>query len=331
MQGVVCANMFDSCFAPFKLHYDGTKKFAAGDFVCSDVSHAGGHPWRIKCYPRGHDKADKGEYISLFLQFMGKSKGVKAISEAFVVDKEGVPFSPLPRRFMKVYAPAPGLYCWGWPKFAKRRDLEYVVNGWITIVYGVIVLRGEPLPGGPSSGIANDLGHLLDSADGSDVSFIVDGKTFPAHRAVLAARSPVFKAELFGSMAESTMSHITLQDIDPAAFKVFLRFIYTDTLPRDDELKEETYKHLLAVADRYVLDGLKLLCAQKLWDNVTTDTVAATLCHAETYSCLDLKNKCIAFFAKEKNFREAVLTDGFVELVHKFPSIIAELREKAKK
>ena len=63
---------------------------------------------------------------------------------------------------------------------------------------------------------------------------------------------------------------------------------------------------------------------------MTADTVAATLCHAETYNCPELKRKCIAFFAEEKNFREAVLTDGFVELVQKFPTIIVELREKAK-
>jgi speckle-type POZ protein len=109
--------------------------------------------------------------------------------------------------------------------------------------------------------------------------------------------------------------------------------MYTDTLPEDDELgdsRTEMYQGLLAVADRYAMDRLKLICARKMWDNVTVDTVAATLCHAETYKCPELKDKCIAFFAEEKNFREAVLTDGFVELVHRFPSIIVELREKAK-
>ena len=41
-----------------------------------------------------------------------------------------------------------------------------------------------------------------------------------------------------------------------------------------------------------------------------------------------LRIKCIDFFAMEKNFRRAVLTDGFVELVQQFPSIIAELRQR---
>ncbi|KAF8653769.1 hypothetical protein HU200_061885 [Digitaria exilis] len=43
-----------------------------------------------------------------------------------------------------------------------------------------------------------------------------------------------------------------------------------------------------------------------------------------THSCQELKKKCINFFADEKNFKKAVLT----ELVHKVPSILAELRDK---
>uniref|UniRef100_A0A453RLV7 BTB domain-containing protein n=1 Tax=Aegilops tauschii subsp. strangulata TaxID=200361 RepID=A0A453RLV7_AEGTS len=174
----------------------------------------------------------------IFLELMSKCKGVKAIFEAFVVDKDAEPFSSHAERCVQVYPPE-GFDSWGWPQFAKRSDLEsqYVVNGWVTIVWGVVVVRDDSIAV-PSSDIENHLGRLLDCGDGSDVSFVVDGETFPAHRAVLAARSPVFKAELFGSMAESTMSRVTLEDIDLATFKVFLRFIYTDALPGDDELED---------------------------------------------------------------------------------------------
>jgi speckle-type POZ protein len=115
-----------------------------------------------------------------------------------------------------------------------------------------------------------------------------------------------------------------------------LRFVYTDDLPGYegegsgdlDEDKAETIQDLLAAADRYALDRLKLLCARKLWDGVSTDTIGATLACAETYNCSELRKKCIDYFADEKNFKKAVLTDGFVELVQKFPSILAELRVK---
>ncbi|CAO2202601.1 unnamed protein product [Urochloa humidicola] len=180
----------------------------------------------------------------------------------------------------------------------------------------------------PDSDIGKHLGTLLDSTDGADVSFTIDGETFHAHRAVLAAPSPVFKAELLGSMAEATMSSITPLDITPATFRVMLRFMYTDVLPELGDCPTETLQDLLAAADRYALDRLKLWCAQNLWDNVSVDTVATTLAYAEMYSCLELKNKCIGFFALEKNFKKAVLTEGFVKLVQQFPSIIVDLRER---
>jgi len=186
----------------------------------------------------------------------------------------------------------------------------------------------------PPSDIRSQLGALLDSADGSDVSFVVDGEEFPAHRAVLAALSPVFKAQLLGSMADAKMASIVLHDIAPATFKLMLRFIYTDTFPADGLLAGDSttatknLRDLLAAADRYALDRLKLLCARKLWDVVSTETIATTLACAETYNCPELRKKCVDFFADEKNFKKAVLTDGFVQLVQKFPSILGELRVK---
>jgi len=74
------------------------------------------------------------------------------------------------------------------------------------------------------------------------------------------------------------------------------------------------FRHLLAAADRFALDRLKILCAADLWDNISVDAVAATLICAEIYNCPQLKNKCIDFIAEEKNFKKVVLTDGFVQL-----------------
>ncbi|XP_025822462.1 pentatricopeptide repeat-containing protein DOT4, chloroplastic-like [Panicum hallii] len=46
------------------------------------------------------------------------------------------------------------------------------------------------------------------------------------------------------------------------------------------------------------------------------------------FFCPELRKKCVDFFADEKNFKKAVLTDGFAQLVQKFPSILGELRVK---
>lgn len=96
--------------------------------------------------------------------------------------------------------------------------------------------------------------------------------------------------------------------------------MYTDTLPADDELGAspltEVFQDLLAMADRYALDRLKLICARKLWENLSTENVyvGATLACAETYNCPELKKKCITFVAKDENLKKTVLTDGFLQL-----------------
>ncbi|CAO2211639.1 unnamed protein product [Urochloa humidicola] len=312
-------------FLEFKLDYSGTKNLGCiGKAVYSNIS-ARGHVWRISCYPHGFRKEDQGEYLSIYLQLMGESKNVRAIFDVFVMGRDGEPSSSHAKRCVQVYPPE-GYNSRGYPQFMKRSDFEsiYLINGWATIMCVVIVVRDNDPLDVPPSDMGIHLDHLLHCPETCDVSFVINGESFPAHRAILAARSPVFKAQLFGSMADAKMSSITLHDIAPTTFNAMLRFVYTDSLPGGDE----NFEDLLAAADRYALDRLKLMCARRLWEKVSVDTVASTLVCAETYNCPELKTKCIGFFAEEKNFRKAVFTDGFVQLVQKFPSIFAELKEK---
>jgi speckle-type POZ protein len=228
-----------------------------------------------------------------------------------------------------------GIDSFGWSSFVKRSVLEslYVTNdGWFVVVGAVKVVQEEDPLDLPPSNIGSHLGLLLDSTAGSDVTFVVDGERFAAHRAVLAARSPVFKAQLFGSMADATMSSIPLHGISAATFRSMLHFMYTDACPEeaDSDSPSEAFHDLLAAADCFDLDRLKLLCARKLWNNVSEDTVAGTLICVETYNCPQLKRKCVGFFGEGKDFKtKAVLTDGFARLALQFPSILDEMREKA--
>jgi speckle-type POZ protein len=90
----------------------------------------------------------------------------------------------------------------------------------------------------PSSSTENelpDLGHNLAVLWGkqelTDVSFNVGGESLGAHRVVLAAASAVFRAELYGPMAESSMTSIAVQDMEASTFRSMLHFIYHGSLP----------------------------------------------------------------------------------------------------
>jgi speckle-type POZ protein len=333
--------MLGTSFIEVKLDYSATKNLPKRRVLDGRLL-AGGRTWTIVCFPRGVHASDNGEYLSLFATTKSKSgHDVKAVFQAFPMGRDGAPSLSHAKWSSEIHGAGSNGGIWiGWHQFMKRSDLEsgcYVVDGCVTFVCGIIDLNGndDRVPVPPTD-LGDHLGHLLECTDGSDVSFSVGGETFCAHRAILAARSPVFKVQLLGSMSDAQMDCITLHDVQPAAFRILLRFLYTDALPTDTQLVKDLdgssatdlLQHLLAAADMYQLDRLKLMCAQKLWDRVSPETVAAMLVCAEMHNCPELKKRCIDFFVEEKNFRSAALTEGYLRLMQGFPSVIDEIRAR---
>lgn len=68
----------------------------------------------------------------------------------------------------------------------------------------------------------------MDNISATDVTFIVEEREIPAHRAVLAASSSYFRALLYGGLAESTQTVIKL-NIPFEAFQYLLEYIYHGT------------------------------------------------------------------------------------------------------
>ena len=108
--------------------------------------------------------------------------------------------------------------------------------------------------------------HLLDlltSGQGGYVSFEVGGETFPAHRNIVASRSSVFMAELYGPMKEKAATYVRIDGMKAKVLQAMLHFIYTDSWPEINEDETvEMAQHLLVAADRYNLERLNLLCEE---------------------------------------------------------------------
>ncbi|KAJ3685525.1 hypothetical protein LUZ61_014689 [Rhynchospora tenuis] len=180
----------------------------------------------------------------------------------------------------------------------------------------------------PLSDLHQHFGELLKSGEGTDVTFEVDKEAFRAHRNVLAARSPVFKAQLFGSMMESKMDKITIEDMKADVFKIMLQYIYTDILPSEVEVSSEMVQHLLAAADRYGLERLKVICEANLCDSLDVETAATTLVLAEQHNCGQLKNICIDFVSSCDVLDEVMETDGFKYLMSCCPLLLKDILDK---
>lgn len=91
--------------------------------------------------------------------------------------------------------------------------------------------------------------------------------------------------------------------------QAMVNFIYSDELPSIHEVagsfsmwtSTAVTQHLLAAADRYGLDRLRILCEAKLCDELTSETVATTLALAEQHHCAQLKSACLKFTAVRQN------------------------------
>ncbi|XBJ04653.1 hypothetical protein VPH35_023557 [Triticum aestivum] len=229
------------------------------------------------------------------------------------------------------------------PGFVRRSKLtsrRYLVDDCLTIrcVVTLVNPRTERTTAGPAAAapLPEMLGHLermLRDGKGADVTIDVAGRAFRVHRCMLAARSPVFDAELFGPMKGKGTEHIEVPDMEPAVFEMLLRFIYTDSLLGDGEdCGVAMTQHLLVAADRYGVDKLKQACDVKLRRSLDVRTVATTLALAEQHQCPLLRdatttrltlegvlkclpNSCLKFMSSSPNVLADVLkTDGFRHL-----------------
>ncbi|KAF8655426.1 hypothetical protein HU200_061172 [Digitaria exilis] len=173
----------------------------------------------------------------------------------------------------------------------------------------------------------------------TDVTFSVGGELFHAHKAILCMRSPVFmspvfKAQLYGGMMESTAEIIEVEDVLPDVFEALLRYIYTDALPDDDdddEVDEDVtllISHLLVASDRYGIERLKILCQCKLCDLVSPHNWVKMLVFAEEQRCDRLKDACIQFMATSGRAGKVVVSEEYAQLRRTHPLILIDVLEK---
>ncbi|KAL6654201.1 hypothetical protein ACP70R_007666 [Stipagrostis hirtigluma subsp. patula] len=332
--------------------YFGTLGLGTGKFVRSVPFTVGGHSWCIDYYPNGFHRHD-ADYISIFVRLLDKdSQNVEARFKISLLDGSGEPAAVAPsfsRECSDHLSSDSGSSCrsWGFYRFIERKALEKpAYSFWtrkrkrsmtmddclkvrcdITISKEIrAVDDDEPFVVVPPPDMSQHLGRLLSSGEGADVTFVVDGETVAAHRWLLAARSPVFKVELFGPMQEKFTNCIRIDDIEARVFKALLDFIYTDSLAEIDDGDEMAMlQHLLVAADRYIIERLKLVCEDKLCSYVDTGTVATMLVLAEQHNCQGLKRSCFKFLGSHNNLRAAMLTDGFEHLTSSCPSLLKEL------
>ncbi|KAI3888372.1 hypothetical protein MKW92_006688 [Papaver armeniacum] len=326
--------------------YSLAKGIGVGKSMTSSRFTVGGHDWVIVFYPDGYSKSYE-EYVSLFIRLASpatEEEQVRALYKFNLLDQTGNCIYSLPNgpESPKTFN---GSLC-GLPLYMKRSELEksiYLKNDCLSIHCTVEVLqeaRVETVEEDkhyvfpvPPSDLVQNLKGLLESETGSDVTFHVGNEFFRAHKSILAARSPVFRAMFFGLVGNQNMETVAIEEFDPFAFKAMLLFLYSDELPEARELSDSDslctsttiLQHMLAAADRFDLARLRVMCEAKLCEEINANTVATTLTLAEQHQCLQLKTVCLEFAAKPENLGEVMKSDGFAYLEKSCPSLLIDL------
>uniref|UniRef100_A0A5B7AQ11 Putative BTB/POZ and MATH domain-containing protein 3 isoform X1 n=1 Tax=Davidia involucrata TaxID=16924 RepID=A0A5B7AQ11_DAVIN len=327
--------------------YSLAKGMGPGKYIASDTFTVGGYDWAIYFYPDGKNLEDSSMYVSVFIALASEGTDVRALFELTLLDQSGKGKHKVHSHFDRALESGPYTLkyrgsMWGYKRFFRRTTLEtsdYIKDDCLSMhcTVGVVRTRVEgpkqysiPLP---PSDMGQSLKDLLESEVGCDIVFQVGDETFKAHKLILAARSPVFRAQFYGLIGNPNMEKAVLEDVEPSIFKAMLLFIYSDKLPNVQEITGSSsvctstimVQHLLAAADRFGLDRLKQLCEAKLCEEVNADTVATTLPLAEQHRCPQLKAICLKFAAT--NLGVVMQSDGFRFLEESCPSLLSELLE----
>ncbi|XP_078149504.1 BTB/POZ and MATH domain-containing protein 3-like [Carex rostrata] len=289
----------------FKINYSETKDMSIGKKITSPKFRFGQHDWVIYYYPQGINNKDyNGKYVSVFLGLQRESVDVPADFSFQLLDKHANIVSPttfilLHHTFTSKEKSA-GLYdC-----FEKTKlEQSYIKDECFVLRVSISV--------GQDSNIISSLGFPYESIHKfrkdnvhTDVTFDVDGKNFVAHRLILAAHSPVFRAEFFGSMIESNMDCIIkINEMIPSVFEAMLDFMYNCCICINDykvSISSTAFlQHLVVAADRYEVLRLKVACEHKLIEKISLNTVLSTLEIAEIHNCEELKEQCLRLVVDE--------------------------------
>ncbi|KAL6857235.1 hypothetical protein ACP4OV_018617 [Aristida adscensionis] len=312
--------------------------------VSSGTFNIGGYSWRLVYYPRTHDleEQDDDEYIEVDLELLSPAE-VTTMVDLFLINQT----TNVPHReaFTNDPVTLSRARIWRTRKLKKMSELEnnspYVLDNSIIIECQLTVIHlSNKMPKTmsiceikvPPPEMVAQFSMLLEDMDSADVTFLVGGETFHAHRLVLAVRSPVFKAQLFGPMKESGTQSLTICEMQPAVFKLLLHYIYTESLPSmyGDDKANKSYDmlcHLLKAADRYGIERLKAICERMLWIELDVVNVSMTLALADQHHCHQLKEACLEFMELLMEF--VVTTKGYKQLKRDFPSLLFEVWERS--
>lgn len=239
----------------------------------------------------------------------------------------------------------------GFTKFKKRSAvlgtdlvksdtllLSLQVECWLQNVQTVTktISKHEAMPGSLLGALSEDFKALWQGGEACDVVLKAEAGgseavTLRAHRAVLCARSPVFRGMLLSSgMREASPgSEVTLVDTEPKAANWFLEFLYTGKISEDAWKNDEALCHMLALAHKYEVCSLLGACETEIASRLCEETAAERLMMADLLGIAGLRAAVLSFICcSRERLAKVQGTEAFKRLGQHRPQLLLDIMAK---
>ncbi|KAF7987411.1 hypothetical protein HCN44_003173 [Aphidius gifuensis] len=145
--------------------------------------------------------------------------------------------------------------------------------------------------------------HML-----TDVILEVGSELFHAHKVILAAASPYFKAMFTGGLKESEMTRVKLQGVCPTAMAKLMYFMYTGQI----RVTEVTVCSLLPAATMFQVNNVIDACCVFLERQLDPTNAIGIANFAEQHGCNNLHRKANQFIVQ--HFSQICQEEEFLQL-----------------
>uniref|UniRef100_A0A672TIL5 Ankyrin repeat and BTB domain containing 3 n=1 Tax=Strigops habroptila TaxID=2489341 RepID=A0A672TIL5_STRHB len=154
--------------------------------------------------------------------------------------------------------------------------------------------------------------HFLNNKEMSDVTFLVEGRPFYAHRVLLFTASPRFKA-LLSSKPASDSTCIEINYVKYPIFQLVMQYLYyggaESLLIKNNEIME-----LLSAAKFFQLEALQRHCEIICAKSINTENCVDIYNHAKFLGVTELSSYCEGYFLK--NMMVLIENEAFKQLLY---------------
>ncbi|XP_023316704.1 speckle-type POZ protein B-like, partial [Trichogramma pretiosum] len=274
--------------------------------------------FQLKLYPAGN-REDSAGFNSIFLYYL-KTDLTKKLDKLIIRLKISAINNEKVVETCSAHEDYAEKTTWGWSKFYDLKNIEKLISSKNTVTIQCELEVFKEYESSLDSRIINNESETIDqvkfdsaflSKEFSDVELITsDENSISAHRIILAMASPVFKAMLTHDMLERKNNSVEIIDTPYNILIEMLRYIYTGEI---SSTKPDKVLEILAVADKYQIDNLKVKCEKILCAELSTENALDILEAALKYNIKNLANEAknfvtahIQLFVNTEKFKNIV-------------------------